>query len=59
MGIRRQLQKPKREMMASWIREAAEVKVIKSILENKISKIWGMIRYGGNKGRDVNDMLVS
>ena len=45
--------------MASWIREAAEVKVIKSILENKISKIWGMIRYGGKKGRDVNDMLVS
>lgn len=50
VGIRR----PKRDMMVGWIWVAAEMK--RQILEEKINKIWWMIRYEGKK-RDVSEML--
>ena len=48
VGIRR----PKRDMMVGWICVAAEMK--RQILEEKLSKIWLMIRYEG-KQRDVSE----
>lgn len=52
VGIRR----PKRDTMVGWIWVAAEMKR-RQILEDKINKIWWMIRYEGKK-RDVSEMLV-
>ena len=44
VGIRR----PKQDMMVGWIWVAAEMKR-RQILEDKINKIWWMIRYEGKK----------